>query len=432
MSTWPTPQSLAIQLALSEPVRNAREQFFRIKRRIGKEPAVIDAYLQLDDPYSRLLLRELLIIDKAYDVTIRLRWLTAPLPPEYEPNAALREHYAPKDASLLAAALNEVFACAPALPTRDAAAAKLVVLADDQPDDWLALSSELTEQWWHGDSEAIAAAIATVNPILLERARQHGKKSVASLLDAGHYAAATLVFDGSHYAGIDRLYHLLKRLDRLGLDRHFDSARLLRERQRLLRPPISVSGKPTVSFYFSIRSPFSYLAATTTFALAKKGVIDVDFRPVLPMVTRGQPLPNAKRLYIVTDANREARRLGIPFGRIADPLDAAPNLIRVAAAAERDGCLPDVVLAIGKASWAEGIDLRNKDNIVSVATGAGLTPTAVRRALADDAPLESAAENMQRLNAAGLFGVPSFTLGPRAVFGQDRLALLLASASEEA
>ncbi|MEM8982101.1 MAG: DsbA family protein [Pseudomonadota bacterium] len=431
MSAWPTPQSLAIDVALSAPVRRAREQLLTLKRRASGEPAAIDAYLQLDDAYSRLLLRELLLVDAAYDVDVRLHWLSAELPPEYEPNAALRMLYAPSDATRLAEALGDPFPLTPALAMRDAVAAALVAIAEDQPEGRLAASRALCEQWWHNDTAALTEAIARVNTIALERARQHGKRSVAALLEARHYEAATLVFDGSNYAGIDRLYHLLKRLDRLGLTANRDAARQLRERQRSLRPPVSVRGKPTVGFYFSFRSPFSYLAATTTFALVKQGVIDVNFYPVLPMVSRGQPLPTAKRLYLVTDANREAERLGIPFGRIADPLDAAPDLIRVAAAAERDGCLADVVLAIGNASWAQGIDLRKQRNLTAVVTNAGLTPTAVRRALADDAPLDAAATNMQRLNAAGLFGVPSFTLGSRAAFGQDRLALLLAEPNEE-
>ena len=38
------------------------------------------------------------------------------------------------------------------------------------------------------------------------------------------------------------------------------------------------------------------------------------------MAMRGQPLPLAKRLYILRDAKREADRLGLPFGKIHDPL----------------------------------------------------------------------------------------------------------------
>jgi 2-hydroxychromene-2-carboxylate isomerase len=40
---------------------------------------------------------------------------------------------------------------------------------------------------------------------------------------------------------------------------------------------------------------------------------------MLPMVTRGRPVPPEKERYIVLDTAREARLWGIPFGKIIDP-----------------------------------------------------------------------------------------------------------------
>ena len=296
-------------------------------------------------------------------------------------------------------------------------------------DDWLSHVLALCEAWWSGQTDVVDKAIARIKPVALEVARQHGRRAVKRLLALGHYDAASVCFDGSWYVGIDRLHYLLERLDGLGLVAHAPTLRELRARQRALRPGIELATRPTIEFFFSFRSPFSYLAATTTFALARAGKLDVVFRPVLPMVKRGLPLPNAKRYYIVADANREARRLGVPFGRIADPLDAAPDLIRVAALAEQEGRVADFVLAAGRASWADGIDLRKPANLTAVARSAGLLPNAIARALRDDAPLSAAEQNMQRLAAVGLWGVPSFKLGTTAYFGQDRLALMLNQAS---
>ena len=42
--------------------------------------------------------------------------------------------------------------------------------------------------------------------------------------------------------------------------------------------------------------------------------IPLVLRPIAPMVARGLPVPQVKRLYIVRDAKRCADRLGIPFG----------------------------------------------------------------------------------------------------------------------
>ena len=35
---------------------------------------------------------------------------------------------------------------------------------------------------------------------------------------------------------------------------------------------------------------------------------------------RGLPVPRAKQIYIMRDTKREAERLGMPFGRVVDPV----------------------------------------------------------------------------------------------------------------
>ncbi|MEO1036792.1 MAG: DsbA family protein [Pseudomonadota bacterium] len=431
MKAWPTPASLVTEAVLSEPVRLAKQQVFRGIRLLRREPSTLEVFVRLNDPYSLLLLRELPALLEAFSVELRLHWLTDTVPPEYEPNADKRARYATRDAALLAAALGDGFDPQPAAAMHDAVAAILVAITEQAQDDWLGQLIVLAEAWWASDTVQLAPAIERIEPYGLEKARQHGRRAIERLLELGHYEAASLYYDGSWYVGVDRLEHLLVRLDRLGLIAKRDAARRLRTRQRALRPSIARSGVADIEFFFSFRSPFSYLAAATTFALAKAGTLNVQFRPVLPMVKRGQPLPTIKRNYIVADANREARRLGVPFGRVADPLDAVEDLIRVAKLAEREGRTADYVLAVGEACWARGIDLARSENLVTAAAEAGLRPRAVERALGDDTPLAEAAQNMQHLNAAGLWGVPSFRIGTRAFFGQDRLALMLNEANVE-
>jgi len=82
---------------------------------------------------------------------------------------------------------------------------------------------------------------------------------------------------------------------------------------------------PAVDFFFSLRSPYSAIAAQRLFALANPAGIQVNLRFVLPMVMRGLPVPRHKRQYISLDAAREAHRLGVPFGRINDPVGRPPN-----------------------------------------------------------------------------------------------------------
>lgn len=427
MSAWPTLPSLAIQAGLSDPVRRVREGAYRLARVARREPATLEVFLRLADPASLLVLRSLPAFVGAYDVSLRLHWIDGGIPAEYEPNAERRERYLHRDTALLCRALDEPFADAPLKTMHNGVAARLTRTVDGEGGAAALLPClNLAEAYWAGDTEVLNAAVRDIGTLALEHARQHQRRGVERLLALGHYETASVYFDGTWFTGIDRLGHLYARLDRSGaavtdpIQRRAGLARL-----RKLAPTIAPQSPVDVVFYFSFRSPFSYLAAETCFALADAGQIRVDFRPVLPMVKRGQPLPTKKRLYLVKDANREARRLGIAFGRIADPLNAATNCIRIVPVAEQAGRIGAYVRAVGRACWADGIDLRQDDALIDIAVGAGLGRTAVKRALTDDAALATAERNMQELNAAGLWGVPSFRIGESVAWGQDRLALLM-------
>ncbi|MEA2422604.1 MAG: hypothetical protein QOF55_1703, partial [Thermoleophilaceae bacterium] len=75
-----------------------------------------------------------------------------------------------------------------------------------------------------------------------------------------------------------------------------------------------------LDFFFSFRSPYSYLAAPRAFSLPLWFDVDVVFRGVIPMAMRGQSVPREKGLHTLRDAKRESLRLGMPFGRIHDPI----------------------------------------------------------------------------------------------------------------
>jgi 2-hydroxychromene-2-carboxylate isomerase len=86
------------------------------------------------------------------------------------------------------------------------------------------------------------------------------------------------------------------------------------------RPEGRPEGRPRVEFFFSFRSPYSYLSAPRAFALAEDYPVELVYRGVRPMAMRGQPLPRSKQFYILRDAKREAGYLDMPFGRMHDPL----------------------------------------------------------------------------------------------------------------
>ena len=137
----------------------------------------------------------------------------------------------------------------------------------------------------------------------------------------GHYLGAMFYYAGEWYWGLDRLPYMLERLDKLKLRKKEDSLEAKFINNADLRG--GDFSNISVEFFVSLRSPYSYLALPEIIELKNKFNINSIIRPVLPMVMRGLPVPREKVMYIVKDAKREASRIGIPFGKIFDPLGKA-------------------------------------------------------------------------------------------------------------
>jgi 2-hydroxychromene-2-carboxylate isomerase len=126
------------------------------------------------------------------------------------------------------------------------------------------------------------------------------------------------------------------------------------------------------------------------------------------------------------DTKREAERLGIPFGTIADPV--GPGV-------ERGLAVLHHAIAMGKGEtfcesflsgvFAEGIDSATDPGLHRIAARADIDAPTVAAALADPSWRVEAEANRQEMLASGLWGVPSFKIddGPM-VWGQDRLWLM--------
>jgi 2-hydroxychromene-2-carboxylate isomerase len=177
-----------------------------------------------------------------------------------------------------------------------------------------------------------------------------------------------------------------------------------------------------VDFFFSFRSPYSYLAAPRAFALGDRPGVEVAYRGVVPMAMRGQKVPASKRLHTLRDVKREAVRLGMPFGRIHDPIGAgALRCLRVAQHAVDVGAERAFVLEASRAIWAEGVDVASDRGLRAVCERAGLEWEACRAALADPAIGTRVEADTQALLDLGHWGVPVFVVAGELFWGQDRI-----------
>ena len=74
--------------------------------------------------------------------------------------------------------------------------------------------------------------------------------------------------------------------------------------------------------------------------------------------------------------------------------------------------------------WSEALDLASYVDLRTIVLRAGLDWAEARTALADETWRVAATDAAADLNAAGLWGVPSFRVGDHVAWGQDRLDLL--------
>jgi 2-hydroxychromene-2-carboxylate isomerase len=177
-----------------------------------------------------------------------------------------------------------------------------------------------------------------------------------------------------------------------------------------------------LDFFFSFRSPYSYLAGPRAFALADRFDIDLVFRGVVPMAMRGQAVPLAKRLHTLRDTKREADRLGMPFGRIHDPLGSgALRCLLLSEHAADAGRVREFVLGASRAIWAEAVDVSRDDGLRMVCERAGLDWSRCAAALEDPAIQARVDENTAELQRLGHWGVPVFALDGELYWGQDRI-----------
>lgn len=423
-------------LLTSPRLRDLRRQGLETWRRLGRYPHRVTLWLRADDPYAYLLLQALPGFLAQFPVELRLRILRG-CEPDTTPEPERLARYAEADAIRLAHWHGLEFPVSPALLAEQLAVAErlLVALERDHADDAGETALAVLRALWCQDADSLAAltAVFTGTPLSADELDRHFAANCEEQRELRHYSSAMLHYAGEWYWGLDRLDHLAERLQQLGagsicqrwsgdIEGHF----LVNEPEQLA--PIRSLGA-SLDFYFSFRSPYSYLALRRVRDLAEHYGLALELKPVLPMVMRGLPVPDIKRLYILQDAKREADRLDIPFGRICDPVGSGvENCLALCAYARAHGRELDLDFAeaAAQAIWSEGADMTQNSVLQRVASAAGLKPGEVGDALDDTGWRRDAEHNRQALADAGLWGVPGLVLrqGKRKLcvaWGQDRL-----------
>ena len=422
-------RSLYLTWLLDSRAIQLRQALSEIRRILTFKKRVVSVFLQLDDPYSYLLSYYLAALMKRYQHKVQFRfYLCQALGGEFLPQPGMLADYALLDARRLAREFSIPFLDVGDTPAVEFRRQLLDFLATEQEDeeDFPEIFINALSCYWRGDAEGVQRLLGRPGPGSDETNVLVGKNQLL-LRKLGHYNCATMHYGGEWYWGVDRIMYLVRRLDGEKLNRYQEPIAELAtmiEASKLKLPataPAAAKELPPLEFFYSFRSPYSYIALRSVFAITKAFGLRLEVRPVLPMVMRGLAVPEAKIIYIARDAGREAIRRKMPYGRIADPVgEGAERCLAAFYYAKSQNRHFDFMLEAGKAIFSEAVDVSTDEGMQIVAERAGLFWPELKEGMKDDEWRHEAKKNREILSEAGLWGVPTFKIGDQAFWGQDR------------
>lgn len=424
-------RSLFLNVILDTRFITFNRTVFELRRKLTLKNRIVHVFLQLDDPYSYLLTHYLEHVIQRYKQVEFKFYLCQALRGDFMPQPAMLAEYAVMDCKLLAKEFGVPFLDMGDAPVVEYRRPLLDFLADEQEDEEFPQTiSKALSVFWRGDTEGAARLIGRTQGEQASTNVLVGKNQLL-LRKMGHYSCATMYYAGEWYWGVDRLLYLVKRFDEQGLNRFKESVPELASLEQAMQMnlPATVPAKaeslPRLEMFHSFRSPYSYIALTRTFEIADAFGLNLDVRPVLPMVMRGLSVPESKLMYLARDSNREAKRLKVPFGKISDSVGVgAERCIAAFYYAQSEGKERDFLYTVGQAIWSKAIDVATDEGMQIVAKRAGLFWPDVQQAIEKGDWREKVEANRKALTEMGLWGVPSFRIGETALWGQDRDWLL--------
>ncbi|KNC49269.1 DSBA oxidoreductase [Thecamonas trahens ATCC 50062] len=323
-------------------------------------------------------------------------------------------------------------------PIRTLSALRALTALPDGPERGEAVHALYAAYWVKGanlaDVDELAGLLAGVAPGLDVSAAIADPQVKAELTATTESLAALGAFGvpcfglpgGSFLWGGDMLPHVERALGNT-------EARLTR---CVPAPPQSARVRiPTLQVYVDVLSPFAYLAAQAVGAIAAETGAQVTFIPIFlsgllkAIGTSMAARPPAKQAYALRAAETWAEWWGVELA--LPPGFPFSPLLALRALALEPSAFPDVSRAV----WADGVDVTMTSELARVLDSAGF---AGAQLVAEAASVEAKGAlraNTDAAVAAGVCGVPSFTIDhvpSTLTWGQDRLdvvADMLAAAS---
>lgn len=426
LARWVTSQVARRMIAPTRlPKQRARAE--RERRKAGARHRV-EYFHQVDDGYSHLAAQLLRPLVERYDVDLVCHLVTVARDRNL-PEPDLLADLSRRDSAQVAPHYGLRFpdnAPAPAAESVDLASQ---ILGAVEPAAFPEAAVAVGDALWSGDSSGLAALadrFGRLDPSSAEARVREGTERRGKL---GHYSGAMFHCAGEWYWGADRFYHLENRLVDEGACKGEDGERVC-PRPAIEAGPLKDSGSLTFEIYPSLRSPYTSLIFDAAVELARDTGVRMVVRPVLPMVMRGVSLTRQKGFYIFSDAAREARALGLDWGRMSDPIgEPVRNAYSLYPWAREQGKDVELLSSFMHAAFFDGVNTNNDRGMRIVVENAGLSWDEARRIMGNRDWEDELEANRLAMYEFGCWGVPSFRLLDAdgkpvlGLWGQDRLWL---------
>jgi 2-hydroxychromene-2-carboxylate isomerase len=185
----------------------------------------------------------------------------------------------------------------------------------------------------------------------------------------------------------------------------------------------------TVKYFFAFPSPFAALADTRIDDLIARAGAVLEPIPIVPPPQPGPTglaaqLAEFKLSYLLEDAARWAKRLGIPWkppqAGVVDSTAAAAGHYFARAQGKERGYRN----AVFRARWSEGRDIRDHAVLAECAVRAGLERDVFLDALRSKRYHDEVPKALALCMQERIFGVPIFVVDGKRFWGNDRLDFL--------
>ncbi len=187
----------------------------------------------------------------------------------------------------------------------------------------------------------------------------------------------------------------------------------------------------SISYYFSVLSPFTYFAGDRLEIIATRQGAKIDYLPmdIMGLFSKTGGLPPkdrhiARQKYRLQEIQRISTHAGMPVNIQPKfwPTDPKPASFTIINAPDDQGDKGQLIRNYLTACWAEDRDISDKEVIRNCLAGAGFDPDLVE--VDNTRAMEVFQQNTLKAEEDNVFGAPTYVVDNEVFWGQDRLEFL--------